>query len=163
MNFRNLSDEGIILSIEDRIKANIGLLNNKYEDSVQLFEGGFGDFIEEVYGQDSELVDHPHLIMHQIRALKRGDFWLNLYRIERLYGGPEEGGWWYNAHSPIFSMDLNIKDHRDLTLNLIRYFYDKYDFEDYDNIYSVNNRGIYDINIESNKAEHSPKHKPRYE
>lgn len=28
---------------------------------------------------------------------------LNVYRIERAYGGPEEGGWWYDDYIPLKS------------------------------------------------------------
>ena len=24
------------------------------------------------------------------------NLWINVYRVERAYGGPEEGGWWYD-------------------------------------------------------------------
>ena len=30
--------------------------------------------------------------------------WLGVYRVERLYGGPEEGGWYWDAHFHLFSV-----------------------------------------------------------
>ena len=31
----------------------------------------------------------------------KGKFYVNCYETYRCYGGPEEGGWWYTAWSPI--------------------------------------------------------------
>lgn len=30
----------------------------------------------------------------------RTRYWVNGYMLERPYGGPEEGGWWYDAGTP---------------------------------------------------------------
>jgi hypothetical protein len=32
--------------------------------------------------------------------------YVNLYRVTRHYGGPEEGGWWYNAGEPLASVPI---------------------------------------------------------
>lgn len=32
-------------------------------------------------------------------AEKAGHVYVSLYRVDRCYGGPEEGGWWYNHYS----------------------------------------------------------------
>lgn len=29
---------------------------------------------------------------------------VNVYRVERCYGGPEEGGWWYDTGEPVGSV-----------------------------------------------------------
>lgn len=36
--------------------------------------------------------------------------WVNAYRISRHYGGPEEGGWWYDWHTCIASMPISVSD-----------------------------------------------------
>lgn len=28
--------------------------------------------------------------------MARSRVWVNVYEVERVYGGPEEGGWWYD-------------------------------------------------------------------
>lgn len=33
--------------------------------------------------------------------------YLNTYRIWQTYGGPEEGGWWYESGTPVQSIYLN--------------------------------------------------------
>lgn len=32
--------------------------------------------------------------------------YLNVYAVTRHYGGPEEGGWWFNAGEPLASIPL---------------------------------------------------------
>lgn len=32
--------------------------------------------------------------------------YLNVYEVGRIYGGPEEGGWWYNHHEPVASIPI---------------------------------------------------------
>jgi len=32
--------------------------------------------------------------------------YITAYAVTRHYGGPEEGGWWYNAYNPIASVDV---------------------------------------------------------
>lgn len=39
--------------------------------------------------------------------------WINAYRVSRHYGGPEEGGWWYDNYTCIGSMPLST-DHPEL-------------------------------------------------
>lgn len=34
---------------------------------------------------------------------------INVYRVERAYGGPEEGGWWYDDYTPLKSVRANTK------------------------------------------------------
>ena len=32
--------------------------------------------------------------------------YINVYRVTRHYGGPEEGGWWYDAGAPLASVPI---------------------------------------------------------
>ena len=34
--------------------------------------------------------------------------YINVYAVTRHYGGPEEGGWWYNSGSPIESRSIVV-------------------------------------------------------
>jgi len=38
---------------------------------------------------------------------------VNVYAVTRHYGGPEEGGWWYNAGEPVASIALTEDDDAD--------------------------------------------------
>ena len=39
-----------------------------------------------------------------------GISYLNAYNVNRLYGGPEEGGWWFDAGDPVASVPLREED-----------------------------------------------------
>lgn len=49
--------------------------------------------LAEVESADSELVDVTP------------ECYLNLYLYDRAYGGPEEGGWWYDTYAPVTDSD----------------------------------------------------------
>jgi hypothetical protein len=34
------------------------------------------------------------------------DRYINIYQLDRHYGGPEEGGWWYDSGVPVASIPL---------------------------------------------------------
>lgn len=36
----------------------------------------------------------------------RRPVWVNVYRVDRCYGGPEEGGWWYDVYECVESVRL---------------------------------------------------------
>lgn len=36
--------------------------------------------------------------------------WVNGYEAGRAYGGPEEGGWWFDTGTPIFSLLVELTD-----------------------------------------------------
>lgn len=35
--------------------------------------------------------------------------YMNAYHVDRAYGGPEEGGWWYNRGEPLASIPIPAK------------------------------------------------------
>jgi hypothetical protein len=37
-------------------------------------------------------------------VLDEGPHWMNVYRTSESYGGPEEGGWWYDTREPMVSI-----------------------------------------------------------
>lgn len=39
--------------------------------------------------------------------------YLNTYEVQNLYGGPEEGGWWYESGSPVQSVRLSTQDYEE--------------------------------------------------
>lgn len=36
--------------------------------------------------------------------------WVNVYSVDRLYGGPQEGGWWYNHYECVRSIPCHRDD-----------------------------------------------------
>ena len=51
-----------------------------------------------------------------IRFPRRGAFHVNLYRTDRQYGGPEEGGWWYDTGR--FEACVGLFDDRKVAMGL---------------------------------------------
>jgi hypothetical protein len=84
--------------------------------------------------------------------------WVNVYEVTREYGGPEEGGWWYNRYECIDS--VHVKGDTDATVVRLK---DQYQDRAYGNIYSV--RGGLEIKalIEDEKAQSETRERPRYE
>ena len=40
-------------------------------------------------------------------------FFVSIYRIDLAYGGPEEGGWWYQCGEPVIGPELRAFTSRD--------------------------------------------------
>lgn len=89
--------------------------------------------------------------------------WLNVYVLERLYGGPEEGGWWYDAGVPVLSLEVTDVVGGQLTL-LMEALEEK--FQDERKRLSVlypTDGYDYSVVIESEQAAFWPAEQPRYE
>ena len=37
-------------------------------------------------------------------------YWAVVYEVDRIYGGPEEGGWWYDAGTLVKSKEFKSED-----------------------------------------------------
>lgn len=44
--------------------------------------------------------------LHEVTPGQRAELYLNAYRVTRAFGGPEEGGWWYDVGEPLASVPL---------------------------------------------------------
>jgi hypothetical protein len=88
--------------------------------------------------------------------------YVNAYENGRAYGGPEEGGWWYDWLEPIASVRVYTTDQALDTYELFSKLYD--DLYDGDTpISSVTHDADLVIYMEDEPAEHYPKETPRYE
>jgi hypothetical protein len=76
---------------------------------------------------------------------------LTAYDETREYGGPEEGGWWYNAYKGLASIKVNSPDHAE---RLAKNFY---------NIHKGRTDGKLKIYIEKNQYSQQKLPKPRWE
>ena len=91
-------------------------------------------------------------------------YYVNEYEVDRIYGGPEEGGWWYNTGK-------FIKCHGifNLRAQAMRRKAKLYDYVKQSNFgkhpsSSVLSRGDWtDIIIEEHEGKHFPDTAPRYE
>lgn len=83
---------------------------------------------------------------------------VNVYEVTRHYGGPEEGGWWYNWRVCVASVPLARCDTVDSVARWLRVR-----FPHQGNIYSVRGGVEYDILGEASPAESASTERPRYE
>jgi hypothetical protein len=104
-------------------------------------------------------------------------FSVAIYHVDKLYGGPEEGGWWYEAGYPI--TDLNDVAQLPGDFKLPQYFLDEESAIVHQNnvqkmlnervnryrpsIGSVSSRGIYYARVEEGHPRPFPQERPHYE
>lgn len=100
---------------------------------------------------------HPHnpAILHE-------SMWVNAYEIDRAYGGPEEGGWWYNTREPLNSVKVRTVVDAVAAFDLLKNIHGDYYDDDID-IGSVIHNGTLVIYLEDHEGEYEPKHGPHYE
>ena len=94
--------------------------------------------------------------------------YLNVYEIEQIYGGPEEGGWFFNCGSPVESVRVDNQQELDSTRVRLEARYQMNDKSSWDRGRkrgSSSCAGGYDIqiNIEDEFAKAYPQQRPRYE
>ena len=83
--------------------------------------------------------------------------YVNIYLVDKAYGGPEEGGWWYDYGVAVGSLPFTDKMHKAAiewgeAQNASR-----------PNISSVSSIGQYAVNIEEEQAKNFPDQRPFYE
>lgn len=88
-------------------------------------------------------------------SLYDGPVYVNVYTITREYGGPEEGGWWYDHEEPTESHESSREDCYDLADRLRAEW-----GGGSDSLGRVNSRQ-YRVKIEPHNGSRSPR--PRYE
>lgn len=88
--------------------------------------------------------------------------YINIYLIDRRYGGPEEGGWWYTDGEPYASIPFETPEEREQ-------FADQWDKQLLElnkgrrDISSVLSTGQYALRVEDHFATYFPLERPRYE
>lgn len=87
--------------------------------------------------------------------------YVNVYLHDRAYGGPEEGGWWYDTYSPDECIKCETEEEAE------RIFEEKCKELEEENkerrpITSVLSTGQYEVRLEAYPAEHEPKYRPIY-
>lgn len=90
---------------------------------------------------------------------KRARVWVSVYYVNREYGGPEEGGWWYNwyTHVETIRVPLRFAEHHRRRLEY------KHRDHHYGNIYSVMGGQQVQVFIEGQPKQHETKRRPHYE
>lgn len=88
--------------------------------------------------------------------------YLNVYLYDRAYGGPEEGGWWYDTYEPIEDRCRIVTEEQGP--NSLERLREELDKENESRIgpSSVRSEGYYIAVLESWPAEYEPRHRPHY-
>lgn len=90
---------------------------------------------------------------------------VSVYIKDRAYGGPEEGGWWYDTMSPVYDMcqqAFSVED-AEAKLKEVWIWCEEENAKRNSDINSVNSDGTYMAFLECNPPEPSPLCKPPYE
>ena len=87
---------------------------------------------------------------------------LNAYVINRLYGGPQEGGWWFDTGVPIASVPLRSEDPAAM-LEWKDYLEKKVSWTSQYDRHSVLGHDDYGIRVEDFFARDFPEETPHYE
>jgi hypothetical protein len=86
--------------------------------------------------------------------------YVNAYIVTRHYGGPEEGGWWFNAGEPLASVPVSDNGDPEVIREDLRV---KFADLNRGNIYSVRGGEEVAVYIEEEFATYFPKERPHYE
>ena len=88
---------------------------------------------------------------------------VNAYSVDRIYGGPEEGGWWYDSGEPLGSIMIEDTDeNRTAAKNLLRERFSS-QFEGNRDRHSVIGEENLEIYVEDHHAKPYPETRPHYE
>lgn len=88
--------------------------------------------------------------------------WVNAYDHNRAYGGPEEGGWWFDTGVFLSSIACRTDEEVDFAK---AYFHRIYDprFEGHHDISSVICEGVLQITVDDEPGADYPTERPHYE
>jgi len=95
-------------------------------------------------------------------ATPLGPFYTNVYLIDKAYGGPEEGGWWYICGEPVESRLAETRDEADQMLDILSVRCKDLN-EGCRPISSVLSQGEYAVYLEDHFACTFPQSRPYYE
>lgn len=102
-----------------------------------------------------------------LRRLTPGELFLMKYEDSQQYGGPEEGGWWYNLGIPQWKFGIFLPLPREWRYAICRYFNGRIkkhnDSQEYDYTSVLSYRStFYSYGLEDSLVPNTP-HRPHYE
>lgn len=109
---------------------------------------------------------HHHLYHHGCALDLRGQpepgpIWVTLYLVDRAYGGPEEGGWWYNTGRVVAAWPVATREAAEGVCELAEAA--GYTNEGRRDIGSVLSEGAYRYHFDWEPGRDFPDHRPHYE
>ena len=84
---------------------------------------------------------------------------LTVHQTTLNYGGPEEGGWWYEAGYPVQTHCIFNK--RQAIQNFI-YYFDEYEIAEQPSLSNSTTYSNYEVNFSNDYAKAYPESKPHY-
>lgn len=79
------------------------------EKITEILDGWPYRLLYEVFGQESEISPGQENYFTYMSSLGyHALYWINVYEVQRLYGGPEEGGTYYDHETPIASVYVGL-------------------------------------------------------
>jgi hypothetical protein len=87
---------------------------------------------------------------------------VNVYLTDRAYGGPEEGGWWFDTGQFIRGVEA-LSDEAERVKNTLQSWCDGENAERRSDISSVLSEGRYEVCIEDEPGADYPTTRPHYE
>jgi len=106
--------------------------------------------------EDEEDEDEPPILYLE------GSVFVNTYLVDRVYGGPEEGGWYYELGLPVGSAQATDETLLE-TLLKARGWAEEENRHRRADINSVLSQGRYDVRVQSHPARGWPAEPPHYE
>lgn len=88
--------------------------------------------------------------------------YVNAYLVERNYGGPEEGGWWYDSGTPIASVPVENDQEADKVKLMLQELFEGH-YPTKKTRHSVNGGEDLEIVHEEHFAVAYPTERPHYE
>ncbi len=92
-----------------------------------------------------------------------GTLYVNVYLEDRHYGGPEEGGWWYDAGVVVSSVQCNTRDMAQKLIGLVKEFCDVENSQRNSDTSQSNSEGRFLWTVEESSAQPYPQRRPHYE
>jgi len=95
--------------------------------------------------------------------------YITVYHVTRHYGGPEEGGWWYNWNKPVETGKIpkkfqgNTSRARNKVDQMVAKLKQDHEHEEWGNIYHMSDGLMVSVFTETNRREFETKVRPHYE
>ncbi|WP_209124438.1 hypothetical protein [Alkalihalobacillus sp. BA299] len=129
------------------------------DESGELFVKQF-DTYEQAYefieNTDCDVIEYDTV---EVKTDPEMLVFVNVYGVERAYGGPEEGGWWYNTHDCLESVPVANKNSKKMK----EYMEEKYAHVNRGNIYSVLGGAELAVYVERIPCQSQTRERPHYE
>ena len=90
-------------------------------------------------------------------------WYVNLYVYDRAYGGPEEGGWWFDVYELQNTTRVASKEEAESLQKVIQLACNEQNDNRNSDVNSVLSEGMYVVMIENHKGFHKPQERPYYE